>query len=95
MSNNKGWEKVNYAVHPGEILKEYLEDANMTQKELSEKPVFIRLSLMKLLTENVQFPSQMHLNLKKYLTLKLGFGLIYNQFMMKLTKDWKWKKRIK
>lgn len=37
MSKNKGWEKVNYAVHPGEILKEYLEDANMTQKELSEK----------------------------------------------------------
>ena len=33
----KKWTKLNYAVHPGEILKEYLDDSGMTQIELAKK----------------------------------------------------------
>ena len=33
--NNVEWSKLDYAVHPGEILKEYLESENISQLELS------------------------------------------------------------
>ncbi len=33
----KEWTKLNYAVHPGEILKEYLDDSGMTQVKLAKK----------------------------------------------------------
>jgi len=31
------WISLNYAVHPGEILQEYLEDGNITQREVARK----------------------------------------------------------
>lgn len=31
------WINLNYAVHPGEILQEYLEDGNITQREVARK----------------------------------------------------------
>lgn len=31
------WAELNYAVHPGEILKDYMEDAGYSQVELAKK----------------------------------------------------------
>lgn len=31
------WTELNYAVHPGEILKEYLQDSGMSQLDLANK----------------------------------------------------------
>lgn len=69
-------EKLNrIPTHPGAILKDYLEDMNLTQKELANKLGVSVVGINEILNEKRSVSVDMSIRLEKLLGVSYGFWL--------------------
>lgn len=84
----KIWTKLNYAVHPGEILKEYLDDSSMTQIALAKKIGMNKTMLNEILHGKRPITIKTAIKLEKAFSFNAQFWInlqiIYNEAIERL-----------
>ena len=71
----KVWCKLEYAIHPGEILKEYLEDENITQIEVSKKTGLNKTIINEIISGKRSITTRTAILLEKVFSFKASFWI--------------------
>ncbi len=82
------WAELNYAVHPGEILKDYMEDAGYSQVELAKKIGINKIMLNEIINGKRPISTKTAILLEKAFSFDARFWsnlqLIYDEAVERL-----------
>ncbi len=83
MVTKKNGLSLDLIIHPGETIKELLEEKNMTQEELAIRCGYSAKHVSEVLSGKKIFPLNLLIRLNMFLEFQQNFGLIYKEIMIR------------